>query len=204
MKKLFFAVALVLVAPGCTQIYLGVQNTCYEAQYYYHIKCSEARHRAMAKEVLAHCEDRKSASHDYKCGFVHGYAGYLDLGGTGMPPPVPPQHFWTDHYFNPDHYQAMCDWYEGHRDGVTAAVQSGCRSYELVPSPLCCCQGPAGTCPPPILAQPRGPMSLPAAPQPPVPMTAPPYPATPEPLKAPPPQWDPAPHSSLLEGARKF
>ncbi len=67
---------------------------------------------------------------DEQCGFLDGFADYLDAGGNGNPPPLPPRRYWRTEHENPDGYQAMQDWYRGYAQGAAAAQASGYR--ELV------------------------------------------------------------------------
>ncbi len=75
-------------------------------------------------------------SRDYVRGFKEGFADYLDAGGTGEPPPVPPRCYWHNDYRTPEGHQAIQDWFAGFRHGAGCAKQSGLRHYAVIPSSL--------------------------------------------------------------------
>jgi hypothetical protein len=59
---------------------------------------------------------------------------YLQYGGTGQPPFVPPRRYWGVHYRTPDGYRAVEDWYAGFRSGAASAQATGYRHFVTVPS----------------------------------------------------------------------
>jgi hypothetical protein len=83
-------------------------------------------HRACAawREVERGSPDRHF-SVDYKAGFKAGYVDYLDAGGSGEPPGVPPYRYRLSCYQNPAGQQAIRDWYTGFRHGADVARSSG-------------------------------------------------------------------------------
>lgn len=138
MKKPFFVLALALLVPGCSLFYWGFDATTYECQYLHNYCAAQRRHVAMARCALAEVRrtrGKSCSSPDYARGFIYGYADYLQMGGTGAPPPVPPSRYWKDRYSTPEGQREMELWYAGYRDGVATACQSGWREYEIVPSP---------------------------------------------------------------------
>jgi hypothetical protein len=100
-------------------------------------------------EVVIACRNRKLAdraweqtrkrfpeakpSSDYACGFKAGYADYLDAGGTGEPPGVPPACYRLECYETPEGQQAIQDWFAGFRHGAAEARASGLRDTIVVP-----------------------------------------------------------------------
>jgi hypothetical protein len=92
--------------------------------------CSRAKEAW--REAQAACPDQ-SYSRDYACGFKAGFRDYLDAGGSGDPPAVPPFRYRLSDYDSPGGHQAVEDWYAGFRHGSTAARASGFRELNLVP-----------------------------------------------------------------------
>jgi hypothetical protein len=73
-------------------------------------------------------------SADFERGFKDGFADYLDFGGIGEPPPLPPRTYWKNRYQSPAGYAAVEDWFAGFRQGAADAEASGWRNYATVPS----------------------------------------------------------------------
>jgi hypothetical protein len=84
------------------------------------------------QEVLAKCPGEEF-SHPYKCGFLAGYADYLQEGGTGDPPPVPPLRYQLLHHQSREGEREAQEWFAGFRHGAGLAKQSGQREWVLVP-----------------------------------------------------------------------
>ncbi|HMO36355.1 MAG TPA: hypothetical protein PKA06_09950, partial [Gemmatales bacterium] len=72
-------------------------------------------------------------SRHYRRGFFDGFQDYLDSGGTGDPPTLPPRSYWRIYYQTPEGYEAIQDWFEGWRHGASVARASGIRDYITVP-----------------------------------------------------------------------
>src|SRR5262249_52047092 len=70
---------------------------------------------------------------DYREGFVEGFADYLDFGGTGEPPPVPPPGYRLFGYMTPDGLAAMDEWKRGFRHGSATARASNLRDLVTLP-----------------------------------------------------------------------
>jgi hypothetical protein len=68
---------------------------------------------------------------DYRKGFIDGFSDYLQNGGNGEPPPLPPRHYWSD--VSPQGRQAAEEWFGGFRHGAARAKFSGLRDLILVP-----------------------------------------------------------------------
>ena len=69
---------------------------------------------------------------DFACGWREGYYE-VSAGGSGEPPPVPPEEYWSTHYQNCEGQQAIEAWYRGYQEGAIAAEQSGRREWNYVP-----------------------------------------------------------------------
>lgn len=106
-------------------------------------KWSRMRFRRMARNVL--CESQAIAraelddyyvepySVDEQCGFEDGFVDYLEAGGTGHAPPLPPRRYWKAKYQTPGGRRAVEDWFRGYEQGAIAAQASGYRSFVTVP-----------------------------------------------------------------------
>ena len=78
-------------------------------------------HRAEEAWRLLSEGSHHSFSEDFGDGFVAGYADYLNYGGHGEPPAVPPFRYRTVKYQTPDGVEAINQWYEGWRHGAVMA-----------------------------------------------------------------------------------
>jgi hypothetical protein len=68
-------------------------------------------------------------------GFIAGFVDYVESGGTGEPPYLPPFRYRLMPYRTPDGGTAVEDWYSGFRQGSAVAKQSGLREFNVVPLP---------------------------------------------------------------------
>jgi len=99
---------------------------------------AHSRHSAMAKAAWdsLYCNGASGQSPDFELGFKEGFADFLDFGGSGEPPAIPPRRYWKNRYQTPLGSQAVQDWFAGFRQGTAEAQASGCREYATVPTPL--------------------------------------------------------------------
>ena len=95
-------------------------------------KAGNERRAAEAWQLVSGAK-RHPESCDYADGFQAGYADYLDNGGNGDPPAVPPFCYRTVRYENPQGVAAIEQWYAGWKQGAMMAKSSGQRELELVP-----------------------------------------------------------------------
>lgn len=96
-------------------------------------------HVRMGKEALATNQalhTGEACSRDFADGFVDGYARYLDKGGDGNPPPLPPRRYWRVHCRTPEGKQVVEEYFAGFRAGSAAAIASGFRSVDTVATSL--------------------------------------------------------------------
>jgi hypothetical protein len=160
MKPLLLVVMLLAIVPGCELCHDFGRTMSYEPEYWCSQEKSEHWARRSAREAWrdwCECQPKHSSSADYREGFLDGFSDYLELGGTGAPPPVPPKQYWSACYQSAEGHQAILEWYAGFRDGACMACQSGCHSCEMIPSNCCCqCQ-----CPCPAQAPPPAPAPSP-------------------------------------------
>src|SRR5438105_4869157 len=78
-----------------------------------------SRNQEVAEEAWQ-LERRKGPerySRDHAAGFVAGYADYLDAGGNGNPPAVPPFRYRLVCSESPEGARAVEEWYAGFRHG---------------------------------------------------------------------------------------
>src|SRR5919199_5484744 len=147
-------IGLCLVSPGCRLAMLISEDLAFERALWRDERDSERLYRQLADAAwgdfqVAHAPQGYSA--DFVHGFQEGFVDHLAAGGTGHPPPLPPQHYWTAHYQSPEGHQAIEDWFAGFRQGAAAAQASGYRQWVTVPVAV---PGPHGPHGPPAPHQP--------------------------------------------------
>jgi hypothetical protein len=131
-------VALCVNVSGCSLVGNGVRTLVIEPlQYPADLEkcqsCSRNHARAVAALGAYQCQNAGCYSDDFAWGFKHGFTDYLDNGGTGQPPPLPPRHYWKLKYQTPEGYRAIQEWFSGFQQGVEVAKASGYREYSVVP-----------------------------------------------------------------------
>lgn len=144
-RQLSWLLVLCAVAPGCSIVSETTKNlfTRPAAYSFYKDNVETDKHaRELARQAwldVAVGSDPAAYSVDYADGFQSGFAEFLDFGGTGSPPPVPPREYWKIKYQTPTGHQAIQDWYAGYAQGSSAAQASGLRSQFVVPvsEPYC-------------------------------------------------------------------
>lgn len=94
---------------------------------------SKIRQRAReAWKSVCEASPEQHYSSDYADGFEAGFRDYVEAGGSGEPPGMPPPCYRSSCYDGPGH-QAVLDWYAGFRHGAVAARESGLREAVLIP-----------------------------------------------------------------------
>jgi hypothetical protein len=78
---------------------------------------------------------RRLFSHAYHDGFVEGFIDYVEAGGSGEPPYLPPFRYRLTKYRSADGVAVIEDWYAGFRHGAAVAQGSGLRELNVVPLP---------------------------------------------------------------------
>jgi hypothetical protein len=131
-------VALCVSASGCGLVENGVRTLVIEPlQYPSDLDecqtCSRNHARAVAALGAYECQNAMCSSDDFAWGFKRGFTDYLDNGGSGQPPPLPPRHYWKLKYQTPEGYRAIQEWFSGFQQGVEVAKASGFRDHTLVP-----------------------------------------------------------------------
>jgi hypothetical protein len=74
-------------------------------------------------------------SQAYHEGFVEGFVDYVEAGGSGEPPFLPPFRYRLSHFRTPEGIALVEDWYAGFRNGSSVARASGLRDLSLIPLP---------------------------------------------------------------------
>jgi hypothetical protein len=130
-------VALCVSVSGCSLVGNGVRTLVIEPLQYPDLddcqSCSRNHARAAAALSAYQCQNAGCYSDDFVWGFKRGYVDYLDNGGTGQPPPLPPRHYWKLKYQTPEGYHAIQEWLSGFQQGVEVAKASGFREHIVVP-----------------------------------------------------------------------
>jgi hypothetical protein len=100
---------------------------------------SQKQSRVLAQTAWREMEAQDSlsdVSDDYGAGFRKGYADFLEFGGQGLPPAVPPRPYWRTKRKSTNNRQAVQDWFDGFTHGASAAQESGLREVLVLPTSL--------------------------------------------------------------------
>jgi hypothetical protein len=128
-----------LLNLGCAMIGSGVDHVVYATKESVENHLERLRYRRWADEAWAQvCAAGPGVqfSEDYEDGFRAGFVDYVDAGGNGEPPPLPPRRYQGLRYQNPEGYKAIEDWFGGYRDGAAAAAHGPYREWITGPSSL--------------------------------------------------------------------
>lgn len=139
LRPFIVILGLSVLGTGCSMYESGIRTLiCEPCKYPTNVEdyLMRLRNRHLAKAVWKdlrkyNCE--REFSKDYARGFTDGFADYLDAGGTGQPPPVPPRCYWKIQYQTPEGARAMDDWFAGFRHGALTAQESGYREQIVIP-----------------------------------------------------------------------
>ncbi len=129
--------ALCPLAMGCQLADNAAHNLTYEAKLTTAETLERCNYEKLARaawETMERTGACGAFSKDYADGFTDGFVDYLQFGGSGQPPYVPPKRYWSPHFRTPEGHQAIEQWYAGFRRGVAAAHQSGYREWVTLPS----------------------------------------------------------------------
>lgn len=200
---------LVLVlCPGCQFFTTVTANIAYEGAMRTDNLLTHCINHQVAKDAWKEVRRenpnaRECASKDYERGFLRGFTDFLDFGGTGTPPPLPPHRYWFICHQTPAGHQAIQDWYAGFQHGSAMAGGSGRRELVIVPTSVVALppgppgsSGSGGQMSGDPTGNPTGTSSSPA------PVPPPGYPAfMPEEILAPPPRPLASPPAGEILGA---
>lgn len=173
MRSGFLLLTIVIVGgSGCTLARNAVHNLANETVAHWDEKKLSRQLRAEAEAAWAvYCPQAGGAlSEDFAAGFRDGYADFLESGGNGSPPAVPPLRYRRSGYLNPEGHARIRDYFAGFKVGADTAAASGHREYLTVPV-LLSDEAPPATLPgvqlpaaqsqppsqPPVMPPPAGP-----------------------------------------------
>jgi hypothetical protein len=145
IRILTTAVVFCLPAFGCRLTHNALLTTVIEPAQYPRNVYDKTSHHRFAKFAACALEEAravaKAEADDYQCppftpdheaGFIDGYVDYLESGGTGDPPVLPPRRYWRAKYQTPSGKQSVHDWFAGYSHGASAAMASNRRSLVTV------------------------------------------------------------------------
>src|SRR5437868_3211430 len=124
--------ALCLLPTGCQLAGNAVHNIRYEMTLATADHQERANYEKLAKESWAMPKAKgicSPSTKDYEDGFKAGFIDYLQFGGSGQPPYMPPQRYWRAGYRTPEGHRAIEEWFAGFRHGVEEAKASGYRPW---------------------------------------------------------------------------
>ncbi|MFL5328017.1 MAG: hypothetical protein ACJ8C4_03825 [Gemmataceae bacterium] len=125
-----------ICGSGCSFAQNIRQNVVFSPMYAATEAVDHHRHLQMGREAFAEMAmayPDYEYSCDYRRGFVDGFADYLDFGGIGEAPPVPPPSYRSARYETPEGLAMMEDWTIGFRHGACTAKASGLRGLGVIP-----------------------------------------------------------------------
>jgi hypothetical protein len=128
---LLLAIALGTASAGCGSFWENTARNLTEAPIYgidtHRITQRNDRLAREAWAEVSQANPKHAFSPDYADGFIEGYADYLESGGNGQPPAVPPYRYRLSRYQTPEGVRAIEDWYAGFKHGAAVAQASGLR-----------------------------------------------------------------------------
>lgn len=136
MRSGFLLIAAGLTgATGCSLARNAVHNLANETAAHWDERKLSRQLRAEADAAwTAYCLQAGGAlTDDFAAGFRDGYADYLESGGNGSPPAVPPLRYRRSGYLNPEGHARIREYFAGFKAGMDTAVVSGHRQYLTVP-----------------------------------------------------------------------
>ncbi len=177
------AVALGTVSAGCGTLGEDLARNVTEAPLQAADECRPSlRDRQFARAAwlgVRGAHANQPYAPDYADGFQAGFAEYLDVGGNGQPPSVPPFRYRRARYQTPEGHQAIEEWFDGYREGAAAAQASGLREQNVIPlsaPPINAVAAKPGAAAPPVPPEtaPELPPPRPVGPAAPAPPPSPP------------------------------
>ncbi|MCE9562783.1 MAG: hypothetical protein K8U57_12120 [Planctomycetes bacterium] len=189
-KTVALAGALTPTALGCSVVKYASQTIVNEPSVVHNQVGIEHKLRSQARSLWREVRTqypRRAFTAEFRDGFLDGYVDYLDRGGNGSIPAVPPPKY-TRHkkYFTENGQCLVKDYFLGFKYGQDIAIATGKRQFLTVPvllpmenknPPAFMIQPPAGTLSAPTPAMPI-PLPTPTPPPAPSPVPTPPTPQT--------------------------
>lgn len=151
MKAAWWLLGLCALASGCSLVTSAARNVIVETRLCLDDLAEHNRNRKWAQAAWNQvcCESGEVAGKDYEHGFKDGFLDYLEGGGNGEPPTLPPKRYWQSCYQTPQGRQAVQDWFSGFRHGAAVAREDGYRDLVTLPCSVHRPRpGPNGTPPP--------------------------------------------------------
>jgi hypothetical protein len=136
-KRILWTACLAPLAGGCLTAYHP--HADHAAQHAVNRSereiSREIQQQARSAWQIVRCEfPRKMFSAEFHDGFIAGYSDYLDRGGDGQPPAVPPLRYTQNKkYYTPEGHALMRDFLLGFQYGTEIAVAAGQRQFLTVP-----------------------------------------------------------------------
>jgi hypothetical protein len=122
---------------GCTFLHYGADNLVTVPVNKLDACKLHLDDRLLARQAwaeIAHENPEGGYSRAFQNGFIDGFADYLDRGGKGMPPAMPPWCYRLSCYQNPRGHEEIENWFAGYRRGVAAAQATGLRTFRVIPT----------------------------------------------------------------------
>ena len=144
VKQLLFIAAICSLGSGCrlganfirTEIVEPIHfpsnwdNMLQQKRFRHLARCAFENARAVARAEQDDYE-HEPFSADARSGFEAGFIDYLDAGGIGHLPPLPPRRYWKSAYQTPEGQRAMQEWFRAYEHGAAIAEASGYRQFWL-------------------------------------------------------------------------
>ncbi|QVL31162.1 hypothetical protein KIH39_20275 [Telmatocola sphagniphila] len=132
----FYLLAGLPAASGCSLYQSGLYNLGNEPKMTWsshHLTHDIQKQARITWGEYVQAHPGECFSRYFEDGFLDGYVDYLDNGGTGEPPAMPPQRYRKNKFMTPEGYSAIEDYFAGFRLGSRIAIASGIRDTLVVP-----------------------------------------------------------------------
>lgn len=134
MRYPFLLVGLCLLGAGCGPIVRYSTRNLVQAQCdFWGEVAVNLRNCRLAEVAWEEVRGQHPYSEFYADGFKKGFVDYLQAGGCGEPPVVPPWKLRKPRYETPEGVRAVEDWFAGFRHGAQVAQASGYRELVIAP-----------------------------------------------------------------------
>jgi len=130
------AVGCLAPVPGCHLYHNAARVLINEPIQYLDERRLEKQIRKDARHAWAEvCRQYPSRTFtdDFVEGFCDGYTDYLDNGGTGQVPAVPPFRYRREKFLNPEGHERIKQYFLGFKYGMDVAIDTGCRTFMTYP-----------------------------------------------------------------------
>jgi hypothetical protein len=137
LKSVVFIIGLCAANAGCSSFCQNSLRNLIEFQvetednFRVFLRNHQLAEAAWKQVLKSYPEGQYSV--DYARGYKAGFADYLEHGGNGEPPPVPPFRYRLSAYQTPEGYRAILEWNAGFRHGGVEARRSGFRDTIVLP-----------------------------------------------------------------------